>query len=84
MWHILASTATAEGIVTDGGRTAVYGPLSAHVQQLLQHGGVRCRIIDSWEQFGATMVVKLLWSSTFWLLSAGLDGINVSNRTQHE
>eukprot|EP00878_Enallax_costatus_P015307 GHUV01016030.1.p1 GENE.GHUV01016030.1~~GHUV01016030.1.p1 ORF type:complete len:201 (+),score=67.72 GHUV01016030.1:139-741(+) len=75
----LLTTATAEGCVTDGARTAVYGPLSTHVQQLLQQGGVRCRIIDSWEEYCAAMVVKLLWSCIFWLLSAGLGGISVGN-----
>lgn len=71
-------TAAADGTVTDGGLTAVCGPYSGHVQQLLQQGGVSCKVLGSWHDYNSAMVVKLLWSSIFWLLSAGLDGATVS------
>lgn len=71
--------ATEDGAVTDGGRTAVHGPMSQHVQQLLQQGGVSCKVLDSWEEYSSAMVVKLLWSSIFWLLSAALGGIPVGS-----
>lgn len=56
----------------------VYGPHSSHVVQLLQHGGVSCKQLGSWAEYRSAMVVKLLWSCIFWLLSAGLGGATVS------
>jgi hypothetical protein len=48
------------------------------VAQLLQRGGVSCKQLRSWQEFRSAMVVKLLWSCIFWLLSAGLGGATVS------
>jgi hypothetical protein len=47
------------------------------VVQLLQHGGVSCKQLSSWQEYDSAMVVKLLWSCIFWLLSAGLGGATV-------
>ena len=42
--------------------------------QLLESGGVHAAAIDDWATFCDLTVEKLLWSSIFWLLSAGLGG----------
>jgi hypothetical protein len=64
--------------VSDGLRTAVCGPWAAHVASTLRANGVRCAVMDDWQQFQQAMLVKLLWSCVFWLLSAGLGGKPVS------
>jgi hypothetical protein len=64
--------------VSDGLRTAVCGPWAAHVASTLRANGVRCAVVDDWQQFQQAMLVKLLWSCIFWLLSAGLGGKPVS------
>jgi hypothetical protein len=75
---LLLAVATEYGKVTDGLRTAVCGPLSQHVADTLQANGVTCAVVDDWDQFHQLMLVKLLWSCIFWLLSAGLGGATVS------
>ncbi|KAF6264062.1 hypothetical protein COO60DRAFT_269918 [Scenedesmus sp. NREL 46B-D3] len=79
---LLYMSATEDGKVTDGGRTVVCGSQSSHVVQLLQHGGVSCKQLGSWQEYHRAMVVKLLWSCIFWLLSAGLGGATVGNVVQ--
>lgn len=79
---LLYMSATEDGEVTDGGRIVVYGPHSSHVVQLLQHGGVSCKQLGSWAEYRSAMVVKLLWSCIFWLLSAGLGGATVGSIVQ--
>jgi hypothetical protein len=75
---LLLSAATEDGKVTDGLRTAVCGPLSQHVADTLQANGVTCAVVADWACFHQLMLVKLLWSCIFWLLSAGLGGKTVS------
>jgi len=64
--------------VTDGLRTAVCGPWARHVAHTLTANDVRCTVIEDWQEFRQLMLVKLLWSCIFWLLSAGLGGKPVS------
>eukprot|EP00879_Flechtneria_rotunda_P018830 GHRR01019764.1.p1 GENE.GHRR01019764.1~~GHRR01019764.1.p1 ORF type:complete len:257 (+),score=103.73 GHRR01019764.1:252-1022(+) len=58
-----------------------WGP---HVARLLQQGGVQCRVLDSWQLYKSEMVVKLLWSSIFWLLSAAHGGMQVGAIVQSQ
>lgn len=48
------------------------GRWAQHVSCTLTARGVRCAVLDDWAEFHQQMLVKLLWSSIFWLLSAGL------------
>jgi hypothetical protein len=71
--------AMADGTVTDGGRSRACGPLADHAAAVLQAGGVSCKALSRREEYHQAMAVKLLWSSIFWLVSAGLGGVTVSN-----
>jgi hypothetical protein len=72
-----AAVANEDGKVADGLRTTVCGPHAQHVSDTLSSNGVRCAVLQNWDQFQQQMLNKLLWSSIFWLLSAGLGGMPV-------
>jgi len=70
---LLYMAAHADGGVTDGGLTLVHGGAwAAHAARALAAGGVRCRVEADWLEFQRAMVVKLLWASIFWMMSAAL------------
>ncbi|GAQ90061.1 hypothetical protein KFL_005940060 [Klebsormidium nitens] len=61
-------------VVDGGGKTTAWGRWATTVVEILESGGVRAAVIDDWATFSGLTVEKLLWSSIFWLLSAGLAG----------
>ena len=75
--HFLPSAADANGTVTDGGQSAVWGPWAEHVAELFQEAGVQCQVLQSRALYQDRMIEKLLWSCIFWMMSAALKGMQV-------
>eukprot|EP00877_Chromochloris_zofingiensis_P010151 jgi/Chrzof1/538/Cz01g19140.t1 len=83
---IVYCTVADDGSVVDGKRTVVHGAWTRHVQQALQAGGITCNIADS-QSFQQQMIIKLLWSTLFWMMCAALGNVTVgtvATRTSNE
>lgn len=78
---LLYMSASDAGEVRDGKQTVVSGRHAAIICATLQEGGLHCREVG-WPDYQSRMVVKLLWASVFWALSAALGGLPVGQIVQ--
>ncbi|KAK3267091.1 hypothetical protein CYMTET_24328 [Cymbomonas tetramitiformis] len=62
--------------VTDGGQTTVTGKYAKHFAKLLGSRGIACSVQPG-DVFTQSMLEKLLWSTIFWMVCAGMENLTV-------